>query len=173
MGFPGSGGFGDNEIPDIPHDGSGTSTGGSDLGGTTGGGSGSGVGLGVTDLAQDEVSGDLGSLPITNLRKEFLTKSLRLNAADNVPRLHVHRYRGQREAFKFNYYLQSVMSLSAYVFWALRDRDENLRVQELATGPAEHSTPTSSEVALIYHIQAQITFKEWLLSKDQDVRWFV
>lgn len=175
----GVGGGGELEIPDIPYGGSGTGGGGTSGGGTTGGGGNSGGGdsngLGIDNdtIVQNEVGGDLGQGLITSTRQEFLTKALRMNATQNVPRLHVHRYRGHREAYKFNYYVQSIMQVAAYNYFVLRDRDATLQATEVSMGPASSSTATSSEIALIYHIHKQITFREWMLSRDTDVRWFL
>ena len=176
----GAGGGGELEIPDIPYGGSGTgsgTSGGGSTGGSGGNGSGgsdtNGLGIDNDTIVQNEVGGDLGQHLITSTRQEFLTKALRLNSTQNLPRLHVHRFQGHREAFKFNYYVQSIMQACAYNYFMLRDRDTNLQDVETTMGPASSSTATSSEIALIYHIHKQITFREWMLSKDSDIRWFV
>jgi hypothetical protein len=169
----GPSGTGGNEIPDIPYGGGGDTgnTGGTGTGGS-GGGTGTGTG-GNTTLSQQDVPGDLGQRTVTVLADVLIRKALRMNASQNVARLHVHRYRGHREAFKFNYYVQSVMQQAAYTYFMLRDRDKSLRTVELALGPASSSTATSSENAMIYHVRKQVEFREWMLSKDADIRWFV
>lgn len=124
---------------------------------------------GVTD---NLVPGDLGQRLITNQTADLVQRAYRVNSAENVQRSWNHRFRGQREAFKFNLLMQQVLTLSALVFATLEPRNRSLRVQEFLTGPASSTTAANSEVALICHIRAQIDFKEWLLLRDADIKWF-
>lgn len=120
-----------------------------------------------------EVPGDLGQRQLTARGRDLLTRAHRTNSSENLGRNWNHRYRGQQEAFKFNLILQQTLALAAIVFNLLQPRDSVLKTQELNTSPTNNTVdPEDSEVALVYHINTQINFKEWLLMRDADIQWF-
>jgi len=124
-------------------------------------------------IASPEIAGNLGQRLITNQTADLVQRAYRANSSSNVQRSWNHRYRGQRESFKFNLLMQQVLALSAWSFTVLEPINRSLRTAEFRTGPQRSDTPTSSEYALIYHIRLQQDFKEWLLLRDADVKWFV
>lgn len=100
-------------------------------------------------------------------RNYLRAKSIREIASLNIMRPWNHRYRGNREAFKFNLILQRLLATSAICFNTLKDRDVPLRNREIVVGP------TDAEVALFYHIREQIRFREYMMLRDSNTRWFV
>lgn len=68
--------------------------------------------------------------------------------------------------------MQQVLALSGWVWHILEPKNRALKVQEFLTGPVQNSVATSSELALIYHVSTQIQFKEWLLLRDADIKWY-
>lgn len=126
----------------------------------------------ATGVSTEQTPGDLGYRFVTNQTQDLLTRAYRSNSSLNLFHNWNHRFRGQREAFKFNLLMQQVGALSALVFCTLEPRNRAIRSREFLTGPTHSATPTSSEVALICHIRAQIDFKEYLLLKDADILWF-
>lgn len=116
--------------------------------------------------------GDLGSIQLTNTETDFLRQTNRIDDFILTFPSFNHRKRGERESFKFNILIQKILASAAYVFHTLRSKDQSLTLSELNTGPQFSSTPDQSEIALICHINAQLLFKEWLILKDPDIRWF-
>lgn len=83
-----------------------------------------------------------------------------------------HRYNGHRESSKFNLAIQSFLTIATNVFTTVRLKNNALRTQELNLYPTTNPDPNQSEVALFCYIHEQMRFKEYLLSKDIDVRWY-
>jgi hypothetical protein len=123
--------------------------------------------------SQPEVPGDLGQQSLSSQTQDFQARSFRSNASANIQRPWNHRFRGEREAFKFNLLIQQVLSLAAYAFYILEPWNRLMKVREFLAGTGSSSTPANSEIALIYHITLQLEFKEWQNLKDSDVRWFL
>jgi hypothetical protein len=116
----------------------------------------------------DGVPGDLGDLYASTNRKLLLVEALRRNSTFNGIVPSNHRYRGHREAPKFNLTMQKLVTICARLFLTLRTANLLLEGSEL-----DDMYPTDTEIRKIYHISAQIRFKEWQLLKDDNKKWFV
>ncbi len=115
-----------------------------------------------------EVGGDLGSRYQSLNSFLLLQEALRENASFNGMRSLNHRYRGHREAGKFNLAIQQVLAMCVTHYLTLKEANTTLQDQEL-----DEMYPTDAEIQAFYHIREQIEFKEWLLLKDENRRWFV
>lgn len=115
-----------------------------------------------------EVPGDLGSIYTTLNTYLLLVESRRENASFNGMTKINNRYRGHREAFKYNLIMQKLAAISAQLYLILKSANDTLKTRETVD-----AYPTDTEVAEIYHIQAQIKFKEWMLLKQEDKKWFL
>lgn len=128
-------------------------------GGSNNGGGGGGGGFG---------GGNNGETRVEERGVDYLrSRSLREVANENLMRPWNHRYRGHREGFKFNLHLQRLLAQCAYQFNTLKTKDSNLDTVE------SEVYPTDSEIALYSHVFTQIRFKEYLLMRDANVRWYV
>lgn len=120
--------------------------------------------------AKEYRKGDLGSRYISGSYLVYITQSLRdfaaggANAGLNYPN---QRYRGWREAHKFNLVIQEMAAASAHVYSTLITRNNALSVSE-----TQDAYPTDEEVALLYHIRAQTRLREWLILRDISVTWY-
>ena len=115
-----------------------------------------------------EVDGDLGSLYMNLNTYLLLQQSRRQNSTLNGIYMPNHRYRGHREANKFNLVIQSMLTQCVSMFLTLRTSNLALTTSEITD-----MYPTETEIQKVYHVQQQLRFKEWLLMKDEDKRWFV
>lgn len=111
--------------------------------------------------------GDLGDPNYNFNTRLLLNKAYRETAQENVLTPLNHRYRGNREAWKFLLPMQRLLAFSSSEYISLEERYRNLETTE------SQSCLTDDEISTIYHIMKQIRFKEWLLLKDTNVRWFV
>ena len=114
-----------------------------------------------------EIPGDLGSQYADLNEILLMAESHRALGSFNGMSSVNHRYRGHREANKFNLIIQKVASLCSRLFLQLRSSNNTLKTRESAS-----MYPTDTEITLIYYIQSQIAFKEWLLLKDDNIKWF-
>lgn len=121
-----------------------------------------------SNIIISEIEGDLGTRTRTQNTDLLLKESYRANASVNFFRPWNHRYRGHREAGKFNLNLQNLLLVSAQTYITLRNADSALQTLELA-----NMYPPDADIANIYHIHLQITFKEWMLLRDDNINWFV
>jgi len=168
---------------DVPHGGSG--------GGGGGGGAGTGdvphgggstpitpplgegptsVGIGVPGgsvVIVSHLDGDLGSTEVT-VNTFLLRKEASKRLSNQVtPLTFNHRFRGHRESNKFNHFIQSILLTCVNLAQSLYNWDVRLKVSEASL------YPTGAELAYLNHIADQISFKEWLLLKDVDRRWYL
>lgn len=116
----------------------------------------------------NETPGDLGSQYLNLNRFLLLAESRRENADVNGITSVNHRHRGHREGSKFNLILQKLITLSCSFFLTLRTWNTTLKTRETT-----QMYPSDTEIENIYHIQAQIQFKEWQLMKDDNRLWFI
>jgi hypothetical protein len=123
-------------------------------------------------IAQELKPGDLGDIQISILGETLQARSLRQIASENLPFFPRFRYRGQRESFKFQLIIQSLSTTAASMYLQLRTKFYSLRNSETQIQVQSTTNPSTSELSQIYHVMEQITFKEWLLIKDTDERWF-
>jgi hypothetical protein len=114
-----------------------------------------------------ELPGDLGTIGKTWDTLAMIQKAYRSSASANFYTPWNHRYRGNREAFKFNLFLQRIGQMIAFVTLTLRTKNTTLATKEAAL----YSTDT--ELAAVQHIREQIRFKEYMLLRDNDKRWFI
>lgn len=120
-----------------------------------------------TDIVSEDIPGDLGTLYLDKNKFLLLRESLRENASySGVPDVNI-RYRGHRESNKFNLVIQRLVTVCAYFYLELRSCNVVLTTREL-----DDMYPTDTEVSCIYHVQSQISFKEWMLLKDDNKRWY-
>lgn len=115
-----------------------------------------------------EIPGDLGTRSRTQSTDLLLKEAYRSNASLNLFRPWNHRYRGHRESNKFNLNIQNLLLVSAQTYRTLRSADEALQALEMTT-----LYPPDADITNIYHIHAQLVFKEWMLLKDDNINWFV
>lgn len=115
---------------------------------------------------QQEIPGDLGELFSDAVQNSFISQSLRKSAAENFFAPRNHRYRGVREAWKFNLAMQQLITLIASTFTTLKTKYANLKVSETTI------MPSATELAVIYHCREQLRFQEWIVQKDEDKEWF-
>lgn len=159
MGFPiGGGGFGGGPDPveATPTEIISRNLGSPDTGGYFG-----------TDVVTEDIPGDLGTLYLDKNKFLLLKESIRENASfSGIPEINI-RYRGHREANKFNLVLQRLLTVCAYFYLQLRASNELLTTRELV-----NMYPTDDEISYVYHVQTQINFKEWMLLKDDNKRWY-
>jgi hypothetical protein len=117
-------------------------------------------------FSQAEVPGDLGELFSDSIQNSLISSALRKSAAENFFTPRNHRYRGAREAWKFNLAIQQLMALVASTFTTLKARYATLKGSETTI------MPTDTELATIYHCREQLRFQEWIVQKDEDKEWF-
>jgi hypothetical protein len=127
----------------------------------------------VASLSSDKIissekPGDLGSLYLDKNRFLLLAESRRDNASFNGLATVNLRFRGHREANKFNLIMQKLVTICASLFLTLRSSNKTLITRE-----STDMYPTDTEIEELYHIREQITFKEWLLLKDDNKRWYL
>lgn len=125
-------------------------------------------GLPGTTVITSETPGDLGTLYLDVNKYLLLMESRRENATLNGIVPINHRYRGHREAPKFNLFIQRVLALVSSLFLTLRSSNAALKTKELTS-----VYPTEGEIQNIYHVRKQIEFKEWQLLKSDTTRWFL
>lgn len=113
-----------------------------------------------------EIPGDLGSLYMNLNRFLLLAESKRENQTFIGLVSYNHRFRGHREAHKFNLFMQKLLTICSSLYLDMNTANNSLRTQELQV------YPTDTEITEVYHVYQQIRFKEWLLSKEEDDRWF-
>ena len=115
-----------------------------------------------------EDPGDLGTR-FTNLNTYLLLiEARRLSSTVNGSSPQNHRYRGHREAHKFNLEMQRTVTLCCSLFLTLRAANVTLTTSEV-----DDMYPTDAEISSFYHSAEQLRFIEWLTLKDEDKRWFV
>jgi len=103
-----------------------------------------------------------------NLNKFLLlTEARRTSASFNGTTPINLRFRGHREANKFNLMLQKLLTICARLFLQLRAIDITLKTREL-----NDMYPTDTEISELNHIREQLKFKEWMLLKSDDKRWY-
>ncbi len=122
--------------------------------------------LGEIPLIED-VPGDLGTRFMSENTYLAIIESRRANAnllTFSSPNM---RFRGHREAVKFNYCIQRILNLCVTLYLSMKTKFDALTTQEAAI------YPTDTEVSEIYHVLEQIRFKEWLLLKDDNIKWFI
>lgn len=113
-----------------------------------------------------EIPGDLGRLYLNLNRFLLLAESRRKTPETNFYPLN-HRFRGHRESHKFNLLLQKLITLCVSMYETLRN--SNIDLKAIESSPY----PSNTEVMEYYHITQQIRFKEWLLTKDEDKKWYI
>lgn len=134
---------------------------------SSGGGAAQTGGVEGSQIIQPEIGGDLGSLYLDNNKFQLLSEARRRSSFFNgISRVN-NRYRGHRESGKFNLIIQKFLTISCSLFSTLKPANTSLTTTELAD-----TYPTEEEIQHIQHINIQITYKEWLLMKDDDKRWF-
>lgn len=115
-----------------------------------------------------EVPGDLGTR-FTNLSTYLLLiEARRQSSTINGMYPYNHRYRGHREAHKFNLEMQRTVTMCGLLYLSLRDANTSLTTSEI-----DSMYPTDTEIQNYYHCSEQLRFKEWLLIKDEDKRWYI
>lgn len=115
-----------------------------------------------------DIPDSLGTMPSSSNQSLTYAESLRENSNNNGMVTVNHRFRGHREAYKFNLLMQKILTACGNLFLILRQANNRLTEQELNS-----VYPTETEVALITHIREQVRFKEWLLLKDDNQKWFI
>lgn len=118
-------------------------------------------------IIDTEIPGDLGTLYITQNKHLLLSEAFRESALFNGFSNINCRFRGHRESNKLNLIAQKMMTICGSIYLMLKSSNETLEIREL-----EDMYPTNTEIQNIYHISEQIMFKEYLLLKDDDNRWF-
>lgn len=153
--------------------------GGSGGGGGGGGGSGGGVIIDPPGLPpigpprrppvgeEDPGDGDRPGRKPPSRQPELISEMLRLNASAGYMRVWNHRFRGHREAFKFNLLMCSALGTMQLCTGKLKPLNSSLSTRERAM------YPTDIEITNAYHVRAQITFIEYMLLRDDDRRWFI
>lgn len=153
--FGGGGLGGSNSI------GGGASTGtGSSDGTSSGGGKGS-AGLDGGPVLPDSLTRYSASLQYLNYQQSTRDNSLR-----NTFVRWNHRYNGHRESTKFNYLVQQTIVNCNSLFQTFLTSWNYLAIAEADI------YPTSADIILYNYVREQIEFKEWLLIKGIDVRWY-
>lgn len=79
-----------------------------------------------------------------------------------------HRFSGHRESHKFLYTIQKVLLDGVSFYKSMRLQENTLKSSEVVD-----IYPTDTEIAIISHVMEQIRFKEWLLLRSDNIRWFV
>lgn len=121
-----------------------------------------------TDVVTPEIPGDLGTLYLDTNRFLLLAEARRENANFNGLSAVNLRFRGHREANKFNLMMQKLVTICGSLFLTLRTSNITLTTRE-----SEDLYPTDTEIQTLYHIREQITFKEWYLLRDDNKRWYL
>lgn len=114
-----------------------------------------------------EVTGNLGTRAKSYDGIELLATARRSGAYSDVYWAERSRYRGRRESGKFNLLIQYVLDFATRTGRSVRaSRDAML---------ANNTTValTDAEIANVQHVRQQIRFKEWLLLRPDDARWFL
>jgi len=141
----------------------GTGVAGSSDGTGLGGGTG-GHGTGIPDggpVLPDSLTRYSASLQYLNYQQSTRDNSLR-----NTFVRWNHRYNGHRESTKFNYLMQQTIVNCNSLFQTLLTSWNYLAIAEADI------YPTSADIILYNYVREQIEFKEWLLIKGIDVRWY-
>jgi len=120
-----------------------------------------------TDIPLSDTN-DLGTTYLNYSTYLLLQESRRLSGDFNGFIPPNHRYRGHREANKFNLSIQKLIAVCTKLFIDLNTANETLKTSE-----ANDVYLTEAEIQNIYHISEQLRFKEWLLLKDVDSNWFI
>lgn len=115
-----------------------------------------------------EVPGDLGTRYLDLNTYLLLQESLRKSSTLNGIRPLNHRFRGHRESYKFLLPIQRFITICGSSYLALDTWNTALRTQETVD-----MYPTEEEMQAYLHSLEQIRFKEWLLLRDSDRRWFI
>ena len=109
---------------------------------------------------------DLGTIERTLERVLDLREARRDNSLQNLGVWENHRYRGPRESYKFNLLLQNIVALGGYV-------DQSIRGFEAVADSINRQTyETDENLSNLYHLQRQVEFEEFLLSRSSGVQWF-
>lgn len=165
-------GPGEGQAPDTPGTGTGGDVGGGGSGGGSSGGGGFSGGGSLGGGAIDPgpyvgyIPGDLGNRPYSYTNQYLLGQSYRINSSGTILRRVNHRYRGFPEANKFNLSHQQLMASMAAQMLKLFHRNAVLLIKARAVYPSD------TELALVTHIRYQIAFREYLLLRDVNRRWF-
>lgn len=114
----------------------------------------------------EEVPGHLGRRRIPGTTQVLLSQAARRSSTQVLVYPRNHRFRGHREAAKFLLPLQHVLAMSGSLFLSLKEGNTTLQTSEAVI------LPTVSEVALVYHLEAQLAFHEWNLLRDVNTNWF-
>lgn len=114
----------------------------------------------------EAIPGDLGQRHIGGSTQVLIAQAIRKTSSDNLFRPWNHRYRGHREAWKFNLIIQQLQAVGAKLFLLLKGKNDNLKISE------QEIMPTEAEIALVYHCREQVRFHEWRLLKDANRSWF-
>jgi hypothetical protein len=117
-------------------------------------------------LAVDEIPGDLGQLGVSEELANISVQAVQQSRGLNVPSQSNCRYRGPREAVKFNLLAQSVLWLAAQVKLTLQPVEEEIETK------LDNIYPSDDDIASVRHAVAQLRFLEFLKLKGSNVRWF-
>ncbi len=111
---------------------------------------------------------DLGTTYLSYSTYLLLKESRRLSGDFNGFMRPNHRYRGHREANKFNLSMQKLITVCTKLYIDLNTANDLLKTSE-----TNDVYLTEAEIRDMYHISEQLRFKEWLLLKDVDSAWFI
>lgn len=117
------------------------------------------------DIETDD--GEEPGRPLPRKSPPWADKIIPAIATEVVPFHWNHRFKGHREAFKFNLVLQQTLSTIS--------KFTNLSKALMNTLESLERTvmyPTDEEISLFYGTWVQLKFREYHILRDANVRWF-
>lgn len=116
--------------------------------------------------AVEEIPGDLGQQGVSEELANISVQAVQQSRGLNIPSQSNCRYRGPREAVKFNLLAQAVLWLAAQIKLTLQPIESELETK------LNNTYPSDDDIASIRHAIAQLRFLEFLKLKGNNVRWF-
>jgi hypothetical protein len=126
----------------------------------TGGGAG-------TSTVREEQGGNLGTSYLSFNTYLLLQESVRRLSSSIGLRPVNHRFQGHRESNKFNLWIQKLGAISSSLFITSKAANDTLEATEI-----QDVYPLDEEIELMQHTNEQIRYKEWLLLRSPDNKWY-
>jgi len=120
-----------------------------------------------TSTVRTEVGGNLGSSYLSFNTYLLLQESVRRLSSSIGLRPLNHRFQGHRESNKFNLWIQKLAAISSSLFITSKSANDTLEATEL-----DDVYPLDEEIELMQHTNEQIRYKEWLLLRSADNKWY-
>ena len=120
----------------------------------------------IFDYLEQDTGLDLSNRNRTIERSRLLFKANRENASENLFTRQNHRFRGNRESYKFNLAMNRFLAVQVNTLLTLKNSKVIAQNNELSV------YPTYTEMRYFYAARSRCRFAEYQILKSADQKWF-